>query len=350
MNGSMGVDTLKLRLKDCEIIRDANIRVDPATIDYRTGLPINERSLFIDPSGNIVTGDKAYCNTPEFNFDMTHKGIYIQFSAPKVHSGGINNLLAPNSSNDFKATIERVENEMYNNGIKANLFNGFLSRVDLFKMIESDYQYSNYAGVYGNLLPSRKRLLDLGYDSFLYTNGQGQICFYDKHKEMIDKHNTAFNCPNNSHRHEIRFTSARSNRANLKIDTCSKLVEVYEELPERISKELSKVFKWKPEQFKTGLNEEFVNDLLVYQDKHGRNSLQRYCSDNGIIRKIDENGKEAFLEGIGRVHGKQAKSVMRKRIAEIEIESRFADKSAVDLYSEIRSKAIDPNYEFRLCA
>ena len=350
MNGSMGVDTLKLRLKDCEIIRDANIRVDPATIDYRTGLPINERGLFIDPSGNIVTGDKAYCNTPEFNFDMTFKGIYIQFSAPKVHSGGVNNLLAPNSRNDFKATIERVENEMYNNGIKANLFNGFLSRVDLFKMIKSDYQYSNYAGVYGNLLPSRKRLLDLGYDSFLYTNGQGQICFYDKHKEMIDKHNTAFNCPNNSHRHEIRFTSARSNRANLKIDTCSKLVEIYEELPERISKELSKVFKWKPEQFKTGLNEDFVNDLLVYQDKHGRNFVSRYFNDYGLITRINEIGIEGILRGIKQVSNKQAQSVMRKRIAQIEIESRFADKSAVDLYSEIRSKAIDPNYEFRLCA
>jgi len=56
------------------------------------------------------------------------------------------------------------------------------------------------------------------------------------------------------------------------------------------------------------------------------------------------------LRGIKQVSNKQAQSVMRKRIAQIEIESRFADKSAVDLYSEIRSKAIDPNYEFRLCA
>ena len=347
----MGVDTLRLRLEHCEIMQNANIKVDPATIDYQTGLAENEISLFVDSSGKIRKGKKAYSNIPNwFEFDINHAGIYIKSSVPKVHSGGINNLLAPNSSNDFKATIERIENELYNNGIKAKLFDGFLSRVDLFKMIRSNYQYPNYDAVYRNLLPSRKRLLDLGYDSFLYKNKQGEIIFYDKHKEMIEKHHTAFNCPNNSHRHEMRFTNARSSKANLKIDTCSKLIEVYPQLPEIISGQLSKVFKWKPEQFKTGLNEDFVNDLLVYQDKHGRNSLQRYCSDNGIIRKIDENGKEAFLEGIGRVHGKQAKSVMRKRIAQIEIESRFADKSAVDLYSEIRSKAIDPNYEFRLCA
>lgn len=347
MNG--GIDTLKLRLEHCEIMRDANIIIQPGSFNYKTGFG-EKNGLFIDPSGNIVIGDKAFCNTPEFQFDITHKGKFVKWSVPLVHSGGVNNLLAPNSRNDFKATIERIENELYINGIKTRLFDGFLSRVDLFKMIRSIYQYPNYDAVYRNLLPSRKRLLDLGYDSFLYTNGQGQICFYDKHKEMIDKHNTAFNCPNNSHRHEIRFTSARSNRANLKIDTCSKLVEIYEELPERISKELSKVFKWKPEQFKTGLNEDFRNDLLVYQDKHGRNSLQRYWSDHGLIRQLNDLGKESILEEIGRVHGKQAKSVMRKRIAQIEIESRFADKSAVDLYSEIRSKAIDPNYEFRLCA
>lgn len=347
MNG--GVDTLKLSLKDCEITPNANIIIQPGSFNYKTGFSEN-KGLFIDPSGNIVTGDKAYCNTPLFQFDISIKGKFVKFSSPLVHSGGVNNLLAPNSSNDFKATIEQVENEMYDNGIKANLFNGFLSRVDLFKMIISNYQYSNYDAVYRNLLPGRKKLLDLGYDSFLYKNGQGQICFYDKHKEMIDKHNTAFNCPNNSHRHEIRFTNGRSTKANLKIDTCSKLVEVYEEIPERISKELGKVFKWKPEQFKTGLNEDFVNDLLVYQDKHGRNFSSRYFNDYGLITRINEIGIEGILQGIKQVCGKQAKSVMRKRIAQIEIESRFADKSAVDLYSEIRSKAIDPNYEFLLVA
>lgn len=347
MNG--GIDTLKLRLEHCEIMRDANIIIQPGSFNYKTGFG-EKNGLFIDPSGNIVIGDKAFCNTPEFQFDITHKGKFVKWSVPLVHSGGINNLLAPNSSNDFKATIERVENEMYDNGIKTNLLNGFLSRVDLFKMIRSNYQYPNYDAVYRNLLPGRKRLLDLGYDSFLYTNGQGQICFYDKHKEMIEKHHTAFNCPNNSHRHEIRFTNARSNRANLKIDTCSKLIEIYEQLPGMISNELGKVFKWKPEQFKTGLNEDFVNDLLVYQDKHGRNFVSRYFNDYGLITRINEIGIEGILRGIKQVSNKQAQSVMRKRIAQIEIESRFADKSAVDLYSEIRSKAIDPNYEFRLCA
>lgn len=346
MNG--GVDTLRLRLEDIEIMPNANIEIQPATINYQTGLCENECSLFIDSKGKLVTGQKAFLNMPQFQVDINYKGKFVKCSIPLVHSGGQNNLLAPNTSNDFAVAIERVENEMYDNGFKVNLFNGFLSRVDIFKMIESDYEYLNYASVYGNLLPNRKRLLDLGYDSFLYTNGQGQICFYDKHKEMIDKHNTAFNCPNNSHRHEFRFTNARSTKSNLKIDTCSKLVEVYQEIPEIISGQLSKVFKWLPEQFKTGLNEDFVNDLLVYQDKHGRNFVSRYFHDYGLITKINENGKEGILQGIKQVSNKQAKSVMRKRIAQIEIESRFADKSAVDLYSEIRSKAIDPNYEFSL--
>lgn len=347
MNG--GIDTLKLRLEHCEIMPNANIVIQPGRYNYKTGLSEN-KGLFIDPSGNIVTGDKAYCNTPLFQFDISIKGKFVKFSSPLVHSGGVNNLLAPNSSNDFKATIEQVENELYDNGIKTNLFNGFLSRVDLFKMIISNYQYANYDIVYRNLLPSRKPFVDLGYDSFLYKNRQGEIIFYDKHKEMIEKHHTAFNCPNNSHRHEIRFTNARSSKANLKIDTCSKLIEIYPQLPKIISGQLSKVFKWKPEQFKTGLNEDFRNDLLVYQDKHGRNSLQRYWSDHGLIRQLNDLGKESILEEIGRVYGKQAKSVMRKRIAQIEIESRFADNSAVDLYSEIRTKAIDPYYEFRLAS
>jgi hypothetical protein len=349
MNG--GIDTLRTRLEHCEIMPNANIRVDPATIDYQTGLPEHERNLFVDERGNLVRGKKAYCNDPFFQFDITFKGIFVKSSIPLIHSGGINNLLAPNSSNDFKAAIEQLENELYKNGIKANLLNGFLSRVDFFKMIESNLPYPYYDSVYGNLLPSRLRQIDLGYDSFLFVNNYRQIAFYDKHKEMIDKHNTAFNCPNNSHRHEIRFTSAKSNKANLKIDTCSKLVEVYPQLPEFVSNYLSKeAFKWKPEQFKRGLNQNFRNDLLIYQDKHGRNSQQRYWSDHGLMRQLSDIGKEVILEEIGRIHGKQAKSVMRKRIAQIEIESKFADKSAVDLYSEIRSKAIDPNYEFRLCA
>lgn len=347
MNG--GVDTLRLRLENIEIMPNANIQVQPASINMKTGL-CNEHSLFVDTKGNLVTGEKAYSNPSWFQLDINYKGKFVKFSTPLVHSGGINNLLAPNSSNDLKATIERVECEMYDNGFKVNLFNGFLSRVDIFKMIESDYEYMNYASVYGNLLPNRKRLLDLGNDSFLYKNSQGQIIFYDKRAEIISKHNQPFNCPNNSHRHEIRFMNARATKSHLKVDTVPKLLELYSQLPVITANELRKVFKWQAEQFKTGLNEDLENDLRIYKDEYGQKSQSRYWTDYGLIAMIDQIGKEAVLKGIGAVHGKTAKSIARKRITQIEMESKLTDKMAVDLYAEIRSKAIDPNYKFSLVA
>ncbi len=348
MNG--GVDTLRLRLENYEVMPNANIQIQPSQYNYQTGSCENECSLFRDSNGKFVTGKKAFLNMPLFQVDISHKGFFVKSSIPLVHSGGQNNLLAPNTSNDFAVAIERIENEMYDNGFKVNLLNGFLSRVDIFKMIESDYEYMNYDPVYRNLLPNRKRLLDLGYDSFLYKNTQGEIIFYDKRAEIISKHNQPFNCPNNSHRHEIRFVNAKSTKSHLKIDNVSKLLELYSQLPVITSNELQKVFKWKPEQFKTGLSEDFRNDLMIYKDMHGRQSQSKYWKDYGLKCKIDQIGKESILKGVEAVHSKNSKSEIKKWIAQIEIESKHTDKMAVDLYAEIRSKAIDPNYKFSLVA
>ena len=238
---------------------------------------------------------------------------------------------------------------MLNKGIKASLLGNNLSRVDIFKMIESNHEYGNYDSVYKSLGVSRKTKREFGNDSHYWKNTQSEFVIYDKYKEVIAKHGNSFSLPENSHRHEMRFMKGRSVKKDLKVTTAKELVLIYDSLPVMTSNELSKIFHTNPKEFKLGLNEDFRNNLLIYLET-GRNGKQRILNDTARKHFIETLGIDNYLKIIGEVCGRSQKNKERKEVSRIQLEYGLSNNDLIDLYDEIRTKAINPYYEFRLCA
>ena len=347
MNGA--IDSVSLHLTNFEVLDASAIEIRHGRENYKTKEIIGEIPLFKDSKGNWVMGESAFYNNPLWQFDRNKFGAFVKLSIPLVHNNGSNNILPPKSKKEVTAVFERVESEMLNKGIKASLLDNNLSRVDIFKMIESNYEYGNYGAVYKALNVSRKSKREFGNDSHYWKNAQSEFVIYDKYKEVFAKHGNTFSLPQNSHRHETRFMKGRKVREVLKVATAKELIWIYDSLPVITANELSKIFHTPPNEFKLGLNEDFRNNLILYLEA-GRNGKQRILNDAGRKFYIDILGIDNFLKIIGEVCGRSQKNKERKEVSRIELEYGLNNNDLIDLYDEIRTKAINPYYEFRLCA
>lgn len=347
MNGA--IDTLRVRLTGFEISPNADLEVDPGTKNLKTNEIQGEITLYRDSNYSEIRGKKAYCNTDLFQFDLSGKGAYVKYSVPLVHNNGLNNILPPKSEKEFRSVMERVQCSLEERGIKTDILSGIPSRVDLFKMIESEYEYANYGIVYSSLSPARKPKRDYGYDSHFWKNTQGQFLIYNKYQESIDKHKQSFNLPYNSHRHELRFTTGKSAKTNLKTNSVRELMNEYEYLPDKTAKHLAKIFSLKPEEFQRGFIEDIRNNLSQYI-KIGSNPLQSLASDVGRINIIDTIGIPAYLNILKEYFPKGTISKEKKKFDRVLLQRNIQLNNGADLYSEIREKAIDPGYVFSLVA
>lgn len=347
MNGA--ADSVSIHLANFEVLDASAIEIRHGREKYATKEIIGERLLFNDSKGNNVFGEKAFCNTPLFQFDVIDYGAFVKFSIPLVHNNGSNNILSPKSRKEVIAVFEQVESEMLNNGIKASLLDNNLSRVDIYKNIESNYEYGNYDVVYKALNVSRKPKREFGNDSHYWKNGQSEYVIYDKYKEVIAKYGNSFLLPQNSHRHETKLMKGRKVKEVLKVATAKELILIYDSLPIITANELSKIFHTNPKEFRLGLNEDFRNNLIIYLEA-GRNGKQRILNDTARKHFIDTLGIDNYLKIIGEVCGRSQKNKERKEVNRIQLEYGLNNNNLIDLYDEIRTKAIDPYYEFRLCA
>ena len=347
MNGA--IDSVSLHLTNFEVLDASAIEIRHGRENYKTKEIIGERVLFKDSKDNHVWGESAFYNTPLWQFDINKFGAFVKLSIPLVHNNGSNNILPPKSKKEVTAVFERVESEMFNNGIKTSLLDNNLSRVDIFKMIESNYEYGNYDAVYKSLNVSRKSKREFGNDSHYWKNAQSEFVIYDKFNEVIAKHGNSFSLPKNSHRHETRFMKGRKVREVLKVATAKELIWIYDSLPVITANELSKIFHTNPKEFKLGLNEDFRNNLLIYLET-GRNGKQRILNDTARKHFIETLGIDNYLKIIGEVCGRSQKNKERKEVSRIQLEYGLSNNDLIDLYDEIRTKAINPYYEFRLCA
>ena len=276
------VDTLRVNLVDCEIKRSCPITIQPGFIDYSTGLVHNENDLFIDNTGKIVKGSKAFLNDPKFNltiqpsftselnefnqsklkikrfhriaeniqsdlFDYNSedevKGIFVQTSLPRlINENNLKNL----TIDEQKTSLKELEHKLRTYGIKTNIFNAGLSRVDTFTNLKTEFPFYNYANIFSLMELSRMKAVGYGNESYLWKNGNQQLAIYDKITEMKSKNpQLKFRGNRNIMRFENRLLKKRAITTKLKFSTVSELYSNYNELKSYHRKEvINKVFKY----------------------------------------------------------------------------------------------------------
>ncbi len=185
----MTLDTVHLHLTDYSITPEAVLELHPSAYVVGTGEKISDFPLYTNTEGKEFRGAKAKLNVPD-KFQLTLKpfsrggrvgtNCFVNFSVPRVHYG--NNFYSVGEEGS-QAVFKTIEKELWKSGIHTDLNSAEICRVDTFKNIEPEEEFSAYAPLF-RLLKMRKGVDRVYPESFLAVNGYQQFSIYDKIAEM----------------------------------------------------------------------------------------------------------------------------------------------------------------------
>ncbi len=388
------VDTLRVNLTDCEIKRSCPLTVQPGLVDYATGKTFNESDLFIDNSGRIVKGFKAYLNDDKFNLTINPSittelndynqnklkikkfrrideglqpdiwdynseadqvtGIFLQTSLPRLLN---ETNLKTLSFDDQKTALKVLEQKLKTYGIKTNIDNSILSRVDTFTNLKTDLPFYSYANLFSILEMSRMKSIGYGNESFLWKNGNQELMIYDKILEMKSKRpELKFSPGKNIMRIENRLLKKRKVLPfiySTELKTVDDLYKNYDELKYFHSYEIkNRIFKYSTDEF-NGLIADNIKTRLINSKKlFGKRWFKEYCYFYGLSELALNVDLELIAEVIEINDGSDTdvkrrikKSRIKKQIEQAKIYfgsggafEKLQQKSMSDLYNELKTK------------
>lgn len=188
----MTLDTIHLQLSEYSITPEAVLELHPSAYVVGTGEKLSEFPLYTDTTGREYKGAKAKLNVPD-RFQLTMKpfsrggkvgtNCFVNFSVPRAHYG--NNFYSVGEEGS-RGVFSNIERELWQAGIHTDINTAELCRVDTFKNIEPEEEFSAYAPLF-RLLKMRRGIDKVFPEGFLAVNGQQQFCIYDKIAEMKHK-------------------------------------------------------------------------------------------------------------------------------------------------------------------
>jgi len=382
------IDTIKLNLVDVSIKKSAQLRVQPGLIDVHSGEIINEHDLFINEQGELIRGSKAYLNDEKFNltifpsheadpdagyhrlrkkkllkvftrdelleedFDDNYEsnGIFVQASIPRLRSE--NNFKSLNAA-DEKQSLIFLEKQLREAGIKCNIWNSELSRIDSFANLKTDYSFYSYTPLFNLMQCSRKKAVEWNGETYLWKNGSQQLMCYDKELEIENKikrknkeHKIKF-ASGNIVRIENRYLKKRKIRDNLELIKLGDLYKNYDVLKDDFKNEISRnIFKYELPDIDLLTNDSIKNEMLIIKNIYSRNWFQKYLMLKGvqsIIKATDINSIFEVFESIESRSGiGMKKSRLKKMISEMKMilpeNNQCSYKTNRELYNELKTK------------
>ena len=340
------LDTVKVFTTDFDVKDDAKITIQPASINYQTG-EVNNRFLFRDSSGVDVKGSRAYINDDVFNFtvkpDDMGLGVLglLQFSPPKVLTG--DNYYTLNDSQlleSFKVLQDRLDDS----GIRVDLGACRVSRLDACRNAYTEYPFEVYAPLLQNITMARQERRDYG-STYLWHNGQRQVCVYDKNVEVNNRKGDLSNYPDNTIRFEYRLLKGRSVKRATGIETISDIKDT-STIREVYKKAMAKNI------FKAGLqgvssdNASGHDIRQWYRDNAGRKWNYEYRQDLSAYRLLRDESLDALRADFESSYSDKKNArralndiVERARRYQLLMESAEGITYA-DLYQELESKVL----------
>lgn len=339
----IGIDTIRVITPTFEISKHANILISgESTVQ---GVDNNAIPLF-DVEGETYQGRKAYFNNEFVNMEVLHgfSGInaFIHFSIPKV-SGKQNNFELVDCAGTKKAVIE-VEKILRDNGIKVNLFNGTISRLDLCRNIITDHNYREYDNILNHLNMKRGNKKDLGnkVDTHLWKNSQQEICIYDKFKEMLCKKHDISSVQRNTIRCELRLMKSKKIQKEFPHDNLHDIIDNYESVMDLYKVKMKdNIFKYDVKEFEIKIKEKVISELQYFESHYKRNRVDEFIKCYGVVmidKMIGWNVFELALKETGHKRNSlhYVKNKFNKKLFE---NSMFVNTTnPMELYNELKYK------------
>jgi len=347
------IDTIKLFIEDYSIKDDANLIVQPASIDYKTGKEINSYSLIVKENNTSISGSKAYLNTDFFNFTIKPIGksenksvaAFLQFSIPKIYNGSSNYY--PVSSSNARAVIQRVEKELQSNGVFTDLSQAKLSRVDLFKNVISEYDFLSYIALFRLLKASRQEQRIYG-TSLLWHNSQHEISVYDKLKEMRNRNLIVDLYPSNTIRFEYRLLRSKKVKNIIGANKLIDLLDSYNLLEDVYQKALKKtIFSHSVSDVETMVNIQLKEELNLYKNTCGVRWFNSFLKSKGIetlLKHHDLDSLDSIFSDVfeNRTKKSRAMNLISTEMLKIKMiaKEKRSNVTFAELYSELKGKVL----------
>jgi len=378
------IDTLKLNITDCQIDSTTQLVIEPSPYLHDSQMRFISYDLFVDSEGECVQGKKAYLNTDKFNVTIKPKyslhhdsiskktitgkyvdglkineirkveipsedfnaGIFVQTSLPRYLN--TNNFSAL-SMKDEKRVLKQLEKDLWNEGIKTNIWNAYLSRIDMFANLNTDENFTNYTGVFDLLDLSRMKKFEYAGTTFLYRNGEQQICIYDKLIEMQNKSKDfkiTKSLPPNVMRIENRLLKKRKIFSVSGINQLHKLYNNYDFIKDYYKKEVGEnVFNHEPEDVRIVFCYEWKKILNYFKEYRGREFFNYMFQAIGLNSVLEKDSIENLFIAIDELEiNKMRKSRLRKKTSDLMKDIKYGiipninTKTNLQLYRELKTK------------
>lgn len=384
------IDTIKLNLEDCEITDKAQIVIEPSPYSYDSEQRFINYDLFVcNSTGDIVQGKKAYLNTDKFNITIKPKykletdEIDKKFIYDKKYTSGqvigkIQNIKVPSekfnagifvqtslprylnqtnyksiSISDEKSVLKQLEKDLWKAGIKTNIWNSNLSRFDIFSNIITDENFYAYAEIFSMINLTRMDRFEYAGTTFLFKNGEQQICCYDKISEIENKNKKTkeFKMPDhppNVLRIENRLLKKRKIFDLSGFYRLKDLHSNYDFVKEHYKKEVgNSIFKFEPKEIERLTSQNIMEQLeffLKQKKRYWLRDFQRVKTSEYLLKLTSI---EELYEAVDKsdVFNRLQRSRFKKEIQSAKIDIDMMNKNRTsrmktnrDLYNELKTK------------
>lgn len=392
------IDTIRLNLLDCQISDSTPLTIQPCSYTHSDQKDIASYDLFVDTAGEVVTGQKAFYNSKYFNLTILPKlnvwlperdtnkinllvpqrdkkgklksiqrirpghfdsekfnsKIFLQFSFPRFKKETNFKELKQKELFDV---LDFVSKELRDIGIKTNIYNSDLSRIDSFTNITTSEPFQAYTPVFTLLEATRKKAVEWNGQTYLWRSDEHQITCYDKIEEMrakIKDENVLSRLTNNNVlRIENRWNTKRKIFSKLKFQNVYELLDNYDTLKTEFKNDIeSTIFRYKENQIEWLTGKQINQALQTFCNSGRRYWFREFMVFTGYLSLTKLTTPEIILKAIDELNIQGSESKVRvikhrikKNFYEAKLGSNFADlnylinrKSNKELYEELRTK------------
>lgn len=339
------IDTIKLWLQDYSIDKDTKLTLQPSPREVSTDKELSSHILYSD-SQHTIQGQKAYLNTPLYKIDLQQgkngsPALYLQTSIPKTVNG---KNYAPTALNELKTAFSKIQKDLKPLGIRTDINESVLSRMDLFKNVPITEDFMSYSPVLQQLNMNYTQKRDYG-TSFLYYNNNVELSIYDKVTEMLNRKEDVTGVPKTA-RTELRLKVARKVKDSLEMRTVYDLIRDAEYLPEFYNQYLAKnIYKYRTfSDVPYSLSSDHLQNVARASMKKDNISIARFIDLLGITNIMQNESKILDIikqHSANRMNITRAKRMIdRLKTAYWQLTQTNVCRTLSDLYSELRNKTL----------
>lgn len=337
-------DKLILTTNDFLLEASTKLILKQADVNMETGEIINNFKLYSDDK-QTITGKQLLYNADKFSVDINSYGLRIIFNPANYFRDSnfytANNNMAEMVSRDIE---KRLKKEI---GIKVNIDNCSVARVDLTRNIELENKFKDYSFILSSLSMKRaNKKKDFPDKSYTTGNKQKTICMYDKIGEMADKKHYI---PDelklkNILRSELRFQKPAKVKKDLGLNTLSQCYnkDYYQHLKIIYQREMRELFREKEDKPDIPIAEREI--LKTIKAENQRNGVLMYIATLGIERVIMqygslENFRQTLIEvGYTREYSYKMIRQIEKEILKNARISKECESKYTRYFEELRGK------------